>query len=66
MRKKLIPIDVQSCASCRCFVAEQGDEVGACKRFPPVPVVFSDELVSTYPAVAPDDICGEYARRLQS
>lgn len=63
---KKAPADPQSCASCRCFVAEHRAEVGYCKRFPPVPIVNADELRCAYPAVSPDDICGEFAVRYQS
>jgi hypothetical protein len=60
------PLDQQACATCRCWVAEPGAGAGLCKRFPPVVVVVADELASAYPSTTPDDICGEYARRLQS
>lgn len=58
--------EIQSCATCRCFVAEPKEELGLCKRYPPVPIVVADEPVSTFPCVARDDVCGEYAVRLAS
>lgn len=60
------PVDPQSCASCRCYVADPGDEVGFCKRYPPVALVVTDEIRCAYPVVSLDDICGEFAQRLQS
>lgn len=66
MPKKLPPADPQNCGTCRCFVADPGAEVGCCHRYPPVPVVIADTLSFTYPVVARDDVCGEWARRLQS
>jgi hypothetical protein len=65
MPKKPQP-EIQSCATCRCFVAEPKDELGLCKRYPPVVVVIEDDPVSTFPAVERDEICGEYAIRLAS
>lgn len=59
-------LEQQSCATCRCWVAEPGVDAGLCKRFPPAVLVVADELTSAYPSTGPDDICGEYARRLQS
>lgn len=66
MPKKPAPADPQSCGTCRCFLAAPGAQQGACKRYPPVPVVVADAITFACPVVDRDDICGEYARRLQS
>jgi hypothetical protein len=66
MAKKTPLPDVQSCASCRCYSADPGDDAGYCKRYPPTLIVLEESITSAYPVVGPTDICGEYARRLQS
>jgi hypothetical protein len=53
-------------ASCGAWVADPSADVGACKRLPPTVIVVADAPTSVFPSTARHDICGEFARRLQS
>jgi hypothetical protein len=64
--RKPKPEELPSCGVCRCWVAEPGAQLGACKRLPPVVIVLADAPASVFPSTARHDICGEFARRLQS
>lgn len=66
MARKKIADDPETCASCRFFLlGEPKDEVGHCRRFPPVLIVVNDDPDSALPATRHDEWCGEFARRLQ-
>lgn len=59
--------DPTTCGDCRCFVAEPHEDLGLCKRYPPVVVVVAEEPLCTFPSTARDEpSCGEFAQRLQS
>jgi hypothetical protein len=64
---KKAPPEINSCNSCRCFVADSPKgEDGDCKRYPPIPVVINDAVLFTFPRVTRDEVCGEFSQRLQS
>lgn len=67
-RRKKIEVVAERTEICReCRHAHFGDDVIACRRFPPVPVWEGDEGVcSHFPVIAADHWCGEFAAKLSS
>lgn len=66
MAKKSPPADPQACATCRFFLANQEDDAGYCRRFPPTPIADDDGIASVVAVTSATDWCGEYARKLNS
>jgi hypothetical protein len=66
MRKKTPPADPQTCGSCRFFLANQVNEYGQCRRFPPATSVQDGAAVTLWPVVAASDWCGDFAHVLHS
>lgn len=59
--------DQKNCEACRHFKAEPKDDLGLCKRLPPVLLVVADEVVCAFPTTCrTDEPCGEFAQKLQS
>jgi hypothetical protein len=58
--------DPQSCASCRHFLANPADEYGYCRRYPPTMSIESGASTVVWPILTASDLCGEYARQLNS
>lgn len=65
MAKKKQPPPEEVCANCRFHVLD-GEDIGRCHRYPPVMVPEGDQYSFEYPAVNPDDWCGDHAFKLQS
>lgn len=63
-KKKQVPQE-SVCANCK-FCAADKEDVGRCHRYPPVMVPEGDQYSFDYPAVNPDDWCGEHSFKLQS
>lgn len=52
------------CASCAFFLCEPKDDIGACRRFPPVILYIGDEeFDSSFPVIGRDEWCGEFIRQ---
>lgn len=65
MKKKTIPEDcMPKCGTCAFMQAEQGDEAGYCRRFPPQVVAGDEGEYSSFPVIEIADWCGEYKRRV--
>jgi hypothetical protein len=65
-RKKVDPVDIETCASCRFFLMDDPKaEAGYCRRFPPVILSADEGTTVSQPVSMPDDWCGEYKRRTQ-
>jgi hypothetical protein len=52
-----------ACQSCSFFEIEVKEELGYCRRYPPILIsVGSDDYDCTYPITSRDDWCGEFHR----
>ena len=52
-----------TCATCKHFLAVT-DADGLCRRFPPVPLVFSnDQTISVFPPMLTEGACGEFQEK---
>jgi hypothetical protein len=52
-----------ACQSCSFFEIEVKEDLGYCRRYPPILVrVGDDDYDCTYPVTARDDWCGEFHR----
>ena len=61
---KKIPADcMPSCQNCSFFLTEPKEDLGFCRRYPPIVIsVGEDEYDTTFPVVARDEWCGEFHR----
>jgi hypothetical protein len=51
----------EACKSCRFLMLDTPrDELGFCRRFPPLIVQADEEMNFTFPVVAINEWCGEY------
>ena len=53
----------ETCKVCRFWSVEDvrhGLAYGACKRYPPRPIVYDDDIEDRSPYMAHDDWCGEW------
>jgi hypothetical protein len=64
-KKKSVPQE-EVCANCRYHVLDKEEDFGRCHRYPPIMVPEGDQYSFEYPAVNPDDWCGEHKFQLQS
>lgn len=63
-RKQALPDDcMPKCATCAFFNKEPKDEIGLCRRYPPVVLIINDEPEMIIPATTPEDWCGEFRRK---
>lgn len=62
---KKIPDDcMPKCASCAFFVCELKEDIGMCKRYPPVVLYIGDEeFDSSFPVIPRSEWCGEFVRK---
>jgi hypothetical protein len=52
-----------ACQSCSFFEIEVKEDLGYCRRYPPILIsVGSDDYDCTYPITSRDDWCGEFHR----
>jgi hypothetical protein len=62
--KKQIPEDcMPQCRTCAFYQAEQADEAGYCRRYPPQFVTDDETIGWSFPVVVQDDWCGEFKRQ---
>jgi hypothetical protein len=63
MAKKLPADCMPACQSCSFFDIEPKEDLGLCRRYPPVLINMGDsDFDSTFPVAARDDWCGEFHR----
>ena len=59
-------IDPESCASCKCFLPNDKDEFGYCRKAPPTVVVHEESILYIQPSTSASDWCGGFVRLLHS
>lgn len=65
VRKKLPDDCMPKCASCAFFVCEPKDEMGECRRLPPLACVADDQgVMFAFAVVHHTEWCGEFKRRV--
>lgn len=62
MPKKLPADCMPACQSCSFFDIEPKEDLGLCRRYPPILVNVEGDYESTFPVTARDDWCGEFHR----
>lgn len=51
----------ETCRNCKYYETDgKQEDVGACYRFPPVPLAYGQELATVRPMVTDKDSCGEF------
>jgi hypothetical protein len=64
MPKKVPPADPQACDACRFMLANQTDEFGYCRRYPPTASDNEDGVSTTvWPIVSASEWCGEFCQK---
>lgn len=65
MPKKSIPADcMPACVSCAFFMCEPKEDLGFCRRYPPMIIEAEDGYDSCIPVTARADWCGEFIRKV--